>query len=186
MSTDEKKGLIATINRWDHDAMNRVPSPTGLLKYLALGITAFGSAVFTLPAEILGWFFAGPMLSPWFGLSLLADVPGHLIVIVPFRYAFKRERPTPFTKAPLGFDQWNIWSFPSAHSLRTWTLATIWSFGVPSYWYVFVLIASIITGTRIVLRRHFPSDIIVGSLLGIILGYAVANIFPTGISCPWI
>lgn len=184
MSTNEQQGLIATVNKWDHTFMDRVKAPEGLVKNIALAITAFGSAVITLPVEILGWVFASATLSPWFGLSLLADVPGHLLVIVPFRYAIKRERPTPFTKAPLGFDQWNIWSFPSAHSLRTWTLAAIWSFGVPAYWYVFVVVAAIITGTRIVLRRHFPSDIIVGAILGLILGTIVAHIFPAGISCP--
>ena len=165
--------------------MDRVIAPEGMVKNVALAITAFGSAVITLPVEILGWIFASAVLSPWFGLSLLADVPGHLLVIVPFRYAFKRERPTPFTKAPLGFDQWNIWSFPSAHSLRTWTLAAIWSFGVPTHWYVFVLAATIITGTRIVLRRHFPSDIIVGGFLGLLLGTLLAKLFPAGLSYPF-
>ena len=110
------------VDRLDRKLMNLVRDPQGMVRKIALFITAFGSAPFTVPVELLGWFFSGPLYSVWFGLSLLADVPGHLSFIVPIRYVFQRQRPTPFTRAPLYFDHWNIYSFPSAHSLRTWTL----------------------------------------------------------------
>jgi len=174
------------IDDFDKKMMAKVKIPEGFVKYIALGITAFGSAPLTVPIELLGWFFAAPLLQVWFGLSLLADVPGHLTFIVPCRYIFQRQRPTPFTRAPLYFDKWNIFSFPSAHSLRTWTLATIWCFAVPSLNYLFIIIAAIITGTRIVLRRHYPSDIIVGSTLGVVLGMIMVALFPAGIVNPFI
>jgi membrane-associated phospholipid phosphatase len=173
------------IDDFDKKMMDKVKTPEGVIRYLSLGITAFGSAPVTVSIELLGWFFAAPLLQVWFGLSLLADVPGHLLVIVPCRYIFQRQRPTPFTKAPLYFDVWNIFSFPSAHSLRTWTLATIWCFGYPQLNYLFIIIATVITGTRIVLRRHYPSDIIVGAILGVLLGFIMVKFFPGGIVNPF-
>jgi len=174
------------IDKFDKRMMSKVKNPEGILRYIALGITAFGSAPVTVPLELAGWFFAPTLVQVWFGLALIADVPGHLMFIVPSRYIFQRQRPTPFTKAPLIFDKWNIFSFPSAHSLRTWTLATIGCFGVPAFSYLFIIIAAVITGTRIFLRRHYPSDIIVGSLLGVVLGILMVTVFPAGIGNPFL
>jgi len=165
--------------------MQRVTAPAGPLRYAVLAVTALGSAVITLPVELVGWLAAGPPLAQWFGLSLLADVPGHLVLIVPLRFWLQRPRPTPFERAPLGFDVWNLWSFPSAHSLRTWTLAAIWCNALPTYWYVFVGAATVITGTRIVLRRHFPSDIVVGGLFGLAWGAVLVRWLPGGMAPPW-
>lgn len=176
---------MAAVDAWDRRLMARVGAPTGPLRWLALGVTAFGSAVITLPLELLGWLLAAPPLAPAAGLCLLADVPGHLVLIVPFRFGFRRPRPTPFAKPPLGFDVWNLYSFPSAHSLRVWTLAVILSRAFPGWWPVLVGLAAIITATRIFLRRHFPSDILVGGVLGLLWGLLLTTLLPGGIPRPF-
>jgi len=165
--------------------MDSVSAPTGIVRLLALALTAVGSAVITVPVELFGWLGPAGWWTPWAGLTLLFDLPGHLLIIVPIRYATRRDRPVPRTRSPLLIDPWNVWSFPSAHSLRVCTIATIWCLAAPALWWIFVGVAFTIAGTRIILQRHFPSDIIVGAILGVLLGGIAHFVLPAGISAPF-
>lgn len=90
---------------------------------------------------------------------------------------FERQRPfielslQPFISAPSGF------SFPSGHSLASFIGATCIFFtnkklGILSYIFAFLIALS-----RVLLIVHYPTDVIVGSLLGIIIASAVIYIF---------
>jgi membrane-associated phospholipid phosphatase len=63
-------------------------------------------------------------------------------------------------------------SFPSAHALFTWSMASVIAHEYPRTW-VKVLVygtATAVSVTRFSGREHFPSDVVVGSVIGYLIG----------------
>lgn len=58
------------------------------------------------------------------------------------------------------------YSFPSGHSATIFCIATMASWGVPWLAPVFFGIALLVAISRIYLGLHFPSDVMVGSVIG--------------------
>lgn len=63
-------------------------------------------------------------------------------------------------------------SFPSGHAMFTWSMATVLADEYPStksriLWYA---VGSTVAATRVVGQKHFPSDAIVGSAAGYLIG----------------
>lgn len=63
-------------------------------------------------------------------------------------------------------------SFPSGHSAMAWSFAHVMAAEYPHWWssVAFYGIATSVSVTRVVARQHFPSDVIVGSALGYLVG----------------
>jgi len=59
-------------------------------------------------------------------------------------------------------------SFPSEHAAIAWSIASVWAHEYPGPLSQFAAygLASAVTVTRITSKEHFPSDVIVGSVLG--------------------
>jgi len=64
-------------------------------------------------------------------------------------------------------------SFPSGHAAYAFMMATIFAFWFPRYRIPFFIVAGFIAWTRIYLGVHYPTDVIVGS----ILGYGITKLF---------
>lgn len=63
-------------------------------------------------------------------------------------------------------------SFPSGHASLTWSMTTVLADEYPStksrlFWYA---VGSTVAASRVVGRRHFTSDVIVGSAMGYLIG----------------
>ena len=93
------------------------------------------------------------------------------------KYATDRERPD------IGERRGEFWahgltnyqngrSFPSGHSALAWSVAHVMADEYPHWWTELALysMASTVTVTRVVARQHFPSDVIVGSTFGYLVG----------------
>jgi hypothetical protein len=59
-------------------------------------------------------------------------------------------------------------SFPSMHSTIAWSIASVWAHEYPGWFSQMAAygLASAVTLTRVTARQHFPSDVIIGSVLG--------------------
>ncbi|MFZ0762120.1 MAG: capsule assembly Wzi family protein [Candidatus Sulfotelmatobacter sp.] len=59
-------------------------------------------------------------------------------------------------------------SFPSEHSAIAWSVASVWAHEYPGWFSQMAAygLASAVSMTRVTAKQHFPSDVIVGSLLG--------------------
>lgn len=69
------------------------------------------------------------------------------------------------------------YSMPSSHAANAFAQATLFSVAVKqTKWYLWV-IAGVIAISRVFVGVHYPFDVLVGSAIGIIIGFLVALLF---------
>ena len=92
---------------------------------------------------------------------------------------FRRERPNAdnghgdFFQSNVGADS----SFPSTHSVIAWSAASALAAEYPARWAQFTLYSAAtgVSLTRVMGQQHFPSDVLVGSSLGWLIGHNVVK-----------
>jgi len=152
----------------------------------------FNNANIDASNALLGGFIAAPVFMYGYGhfeqhphareAGLLigeAMVDG-VVVEQGMKLIFWRERATPadgyrgrFFQSSAGVDS----SFPSSHSVVAWSAAATIAGEYPSRW-TEVAAYSAATGisvTRVLGQQHFPSDVLVGSAAGWLIGHYVSH-----------
>jgi membrane-associated phospholipid phosphatase len=102
-----------------------------------------------------------------------------LVVGEVFKLVFMRERPNTdnaqghFFQTNAGFNS----SFPSEHSLVAWSAASALATEYPAPWIQFALYSAAISDslTCVMGQQHFPSDVLVGSTIGWLIGHNVVR-----------
>lgn len=135
---------------------------------VALVASGIGTAGFV-------WFLIGSILfireerrDHWFFAPLfLAGASSWIVVELMFKPLVGRLRPTPEMGAIiLGADTSSSYSFPSGHATIAWAMAVVLSQKMPRWRPVLYMLASVIALSRVYIGKHYPGDIIIGSLLG--------------------
>ncbi len=84
-------------------------------------------------------------------------------------------RPRPPGKWGQGYRKLDPHSFPSGHAARATLLAAVSLFLGPPWWAVLLLVwAPLVALSRVVLRVHYLSDVVVGTACGLICGVALS------------
>jgi len=98
-------------------------------------------------------------------------------VIYCLKFVIQRQRPFLFlemaSKLSKGPGEILDPSFPSAHAAFSFMMATLLAAWFPRYWIIFFIIAVFVSWTRIYLGVHYPTDVIVGA----ILGYGITRVY---------
>jgi len=68
-------------------------------------------------------------------------------------------------------------SFPSGHAGNSFTIAAAYSFYFKKFHYFVIGIAALICISRILNLKHYPSDIFVGAIIGILTGIFVRYLY---------
>lgn len=71
------------------------------------------------------------------------------------------------------------YSFPSSHAVNNFTAAIFFGYFYKNLKWIFIGVATLMALSRVFVGVHYPSDIIGGALIGIILGYFLARLFNT-------
>lgn len=120
------------------------------------------------------WYILIALLPLLFGYEGLVVGCGMLIAGVANVSLYKylksilvRERPyISFTDLECGTPPLDRYSFPSGHTLHAVCFATITTYFFPALWAIAVPMAALIAASRVILGLHYPSDVIVGALIG--------------------
>jgi hypothetical protein len=173
-------GLMVTVAiTTDHQAMSQVVSHK----------TGFNNESTTASNGLLGAFVAAPVVL--YGAGHLANndharetgilggeaMVDSLAVDEVMKLIFMRERPTidgargKFFKTSVGADG----SFPSTHSFVAWSSAAVLADEYPSRLNTLAIygLATGVSLTRVLGQQHFPSDVLVGSAFGWMIGHYV-------------
>ncbi|MCQ2466740.1 MAG: phosphatase PAP2 family protein [Clostridia bacterium] len=108
---------------------------------------------------------------------LLAIMIGNVII----KNIVRRNRPFFHKEYKLLIKQPRDYSFPSGHTLSSFTAATVIFLTNPWCGIIAFIYASLIALSRLYLRVHFFTDVGVSLVLGIVLGTVVHYVFKTGI-----
>jgi len=173
-------GLMVTVAiTADHQAMSQVVSHN----------TSFNNENTTASNGLLGAFVAAPVV--FYGAGHLTGndharetgilggeaMVDSLAVDEVMKVIFMRERPAidgargRFFQTSVGTDS----SFPSTHSMIAWSSAAVLAEEYPSRLNTlgFYGVATGVSLTRVLGQQHFPSDVLVGSALGWMIGHYV-------------
>src|SRR6266700_3210647 len=106
------------------------------------------------------------------GLLTAEALANSLIVSESLKRVFGRERPTPTNGQGRFFHEFGDPSFPSDHSILSWTAASVIAHEYPG-WLSQTLVysaAGAVSVARVTGRKHFPTDVVVSGALGWMVG----------------
>lgn len=102
------------------------------------------------------------------GLDLLITMLVTAVLVGSLKGIFRRQRPK--EKKAFATDKY---SFPSGHAARATAVAVTLAFHTPILAPLWLIWASLVALARVILARHFLSDVASGFVVGLLTGFAL-------------
>tara|TARA_Y100000815_G_scaffold159615_1_gene144934 strand:- start:235 stop:726 length:492 start_codon:yes stop_codon:yes gene_type:complete len=74
----------------------------------------------------------------------------------------------------------DLYSFPSGHTMNAVNFAVLFSVFFPALFWLVVPFALLVALSRVILGMHYPTDVLVGACLGLLISYLSLLIWPLG------
>lgn len=108
---------------------------------------------------------------------LLSSIFIILFIDLGLKNLVKRPRPEfAIQSTMVVFDKRDSFSFPSVHTTLAFAAASILAKEHKKWAKYYFLLAFLIAFSRIYLGKHYPSDVIVGGMIGLFIGYIITII----------
>ncbi len=141
----------------------------------ALGVVTYlGSGAFWITAYAFSLILFHNSSSKLIFTLIAGEIAG-LSTIIVLKYMTKRKRPNVKYKT-FFLSPWNEYSFPSHHALRSFLIAVILGVAHPDLLPFLIFMAVTVGFTRLYLLKHYLSDIVIGSFIGIALGMGLQGL----------
>lgn len=154
----------------------RVAENPGLLRTIAMFFAHSGDSWFWLVSLVLVWVSGNSFWKSRAFILVLSILVTAVLVLV-IKFTVKRRRP----EGEWGriYRSTDPHSFPSGHAVRSFLLATM-ALGLGPPWFAIILIiwAPIVGLARVSMGVHYLSDVVVGALIGIVMGWVNYNFIP--------
>ncbi len=134
------------------------------------------------------WYTLGALLPLMYGMEGLAAllhmaVAGFVCLGIYSQLKNRLVRQRPFISfdaiqahtAPL-----DLYSFPSGHTMNAVNFTVLFCFFFPAFAWLVVPFAVLVALSRVILGMHYPTDVLVGASLGMLLSYSSLIIWPAG------
>jgi undecaprenyl-diphosphatase len=114
---------------------------------------------------------------PVFVLSILSFLIARGIIVTIINLFYEKKRPyqkfefEPITSKFFSFKTHIANSFPSRHTTAYFSVATIVIIFFPALGAILMAVSLMAGAARVILGYHWPIDIVVGALLGVLVGY---------------
>lgn len=144
------------------------------------GISRAGDGVF--------WYSLALMLPLVYGIEGL-EALGHMAVLgllcvgiySQLKNRLVRQRPfISFDAIQAHTAPLDLYSFPSGHTMNAVNFATLICWFFPELFWLVVPFAALVAISRVVLGMHYPTDVVVGAALGLLLSLGSFLIWPAG------
>ena len=173
------KRLAQQMERWDIFIFNQ------LFKHLNQKSLYLPALFFTRLGDGFLYFIICPIIyftllpNPWpcaiitFLAMVIEKISYYLL-----KKQLKRERPlAKSTSIKQLIEPPDEFSFPSGHTSSAFCMAAMMSHYFPGYGILLFSIAALIGFSRLLLKVHFPLDVIAGSVLGLSTAYIILFLF---------
>ncbi len=154
----------------------RIAENPGILRTIAMFLAHSGDSWFWITGLLLVGFTATPFWKQralWMGVSVVITA----LLVLTVKFTVKRRRP----EGEWGgiYRSTDPHSFPSGHATRSFMLAVL-AIGLGPTWFAALLVvwAPFVGLARVAMGVHYLSDVIVGAVLGILVGWANFHIIP--------
>ena len=169
---------------WPHDGVVLAEVrgwSDGELRDAARGISFWGDFLtWTVPMcvllAVLGWVFRKPR---WRHAAMACLLAAIMAGATANAFRFTLGRPRPAAELPDGFyglqKRAKYHGFPSGHAATAFGTATALAVALPPVGIPCLVIAGAVGWSRMELRRHYVTDIMVGGFLGILCGVSLGR-----------
>jgi undecaprenyl-diphosphatase len=166
------KGLLDGLAAWGRDGLGRLFAEGAY--WAGHGVVQITLCIAWLVA--IKYFKWGNEF--YHGAAGLTAVIGSGIMVQILKHLVGRARPRmtlpPWEHIGPSFDS-DLHSFPSGHTTTTFALAAVLASRFPRQAWIFYLIASLVGVGRVVGGSHYPSDVLAGAILGLVVGWVLAD-----------
>lgn len=168
--------MIQKLLGWDAKISQRLrvaETPGWVQRFAKLLAHSGDSWFWILGLVIVGWL--GTPYWRWRMITLGIGVLVTAVLVLIVKFTVRRRRP----EGDWGdiYRSTDPHSFPSGHAARAFLLATLAvAFGPTWFAVVLVIWAPLVALARVAMGVHYFSDVFVGGLFGIFIGYIVASI----------
>jgi undecaprenyl-diphosphatase len=146
----------------------RVAEKPGVLRNIAILLAHSGDSWFWGAALIIVWFFSSATWKEW-AVVLFVAISLLAVLVMVIKLFVRRRRP----EGEWGgiYRNTDPHSFPSGHAARAFLIAVIGSALGPEWLGILLWIwAPLVALARVAMGVHYLSDVLAGSLLGILVG----------------